>query len=68
MAYRLEDDSPMPWGMHKGILMKDIPADYFHYLWSKKDGLKNNHENHVADYIRNHLDRLRKLHPDGIWS
>ncbi len=69
MAYRLEDDSEMPWGKYKYERMADIPADYFHYLWtSKKTMFKDNYDSHVADYIRRHLDRLRKLYPDGIWS
>ncbi len=27
----LKDDSPMPWGQHKGTIMEDIPAAYL--LW-----------------------------------
>jgi uncharacterized protein (DUF3820 family) len=31
----LTDDSPMPFGKHKGELLVDIPADYFHWLWTE---------------------------------
>lgn len=58
--------------------MQDVPASYFHYLWTnglsrvrpydKAGNLYPNNEAQVADYIRRNLAALKKEHPDGIWS
>lgn len=61
----LQDIDPMPFGKHKGIPMQDVPASYFHYLWS--NGLRLDRNSPVADYIRRNLTALKKEHPDGIW-
>lgn len=61
----LTDTDLMPFGKHKGLPMQDVPADYFHYLWT--NGKKADLRCPVADYIRRNLDALKKEHKDGIW-
>ena len=65
----LTDLSSMPFGKYSKTnpptLMQDVPADYFHYLWTK--GLEHDRVSPVAEYIRKNLGALKKEHPDGIW-
>lgn len=63
----LTDTSEMPFGVHKGKPMQEVPANYFHYLWAK-EGFKNHKDSPVADYIRRNLDALKQEYPDGIWN
>lgn len=63
----LEDTDEMPFGKHKGVAMQDVPASYFHWLWST--GMKNEVKtSSVADYINRNLAALKEEYPDGIWS
>ena len=62
----LEDDSPMPWGVHKGKPMSDVPASYLHWLFTT--GKKEDKVCPVANYIRKNLFALQKEHPDGLWT
>lgn len=63
----LEDLDPMPFGMHKGVRMQDVPARYLHYLWTK--GLRNELKTSpVARYIERNMAPLKGEYPDGIWS
>lgn len=72
----LDDLDPMPFGQYAGTrtLMQDVPASYFHYLWTKTgDNIKrdielNTPQGKVARYIKAHLSHLQKEHPDGIWT
>lgn len=61
----LTDSSLMPFGAHQHKPMEDVPASYFHYLWTH--GMKSQ-ETPVANYIRENLDALKKEYPDGIWD
>lgn len=61
----LEDTSPMLWGKYKGQPMADVPASYFHWLWS--NGKKDDKFCPVADYIRRNLSGLKQEYEDGIW-
>lgn len=61
----LQDLDKMPFGKFTGKLMQDVPADYFHYLWTH--GMENDKVSPVAKYIRKNLGALKKEHPDGIW-
>jgi len=63
---KLEDLSPMPFGMHRGKPMQDVPASYFHWLWTT--GKREDKTCPVADYIRRNLHALKKEHSDGIWD
>jgi len=68
---QLQDEDYMPFGKYgpkpkgEGLRLSEIPASYFHYLWSQ--GLRHDKQSRVADYIRRNLDSLRQEHPDGIW-
>lgn len=62
----LTDTDPMPFGKYKGIPMQDVPASYLHYLWS--NGMSQDSQSNVADYIRKNISALRQEHPDGVWK
>jgi len=62
---KLLDESPMPFGKHEGMPMRELSADYLHRLWI--GGMKNE-ESPVADYIRRCIPALKKENPDLIWS
>lgn len=62
----LDDTSPMPFGKHRGEPMQDVPASYFHYLWT--NGKREDKLCPVADYIRRNLEALKLEHKDGLWS
>ena len=61
----LTDTSPMPFGKHAGTPMQDVPASYFHWLWTQ--GKCNEHKCPVGNYIRENLNALKLEYPDGIW-
>jgi hypothetical protein len=62
----LTDDSPMPFGKHKGELLVDIPADYFHWLWT--EGGMSKQDSPIANYIRASLPALRLERQDLLWD
>lgn len=49
----LTDNDPMPYGLHEGTPMKDVPADYLLFL---NDEGKTSPE--VQDYIDRNWDAL----------
>lgn len=62
----LSDTSPMPFGMHKGTPMMDVPVNYLHWFWN--NGAKNDKQNVVANYIRKNLSALKMENRDLIWE
>lgn len=50
----LTDDCPMPWGIHKGKRMEDVPASYLIYFYDQ-----NKCSADVRAYIEDNLDVLR---------
>ena len=62
----LTDISPMPFGKHTGLAMKDVPASYLNWLWN--NGQKDNKPgvSAIADYIRSNLDALKRAFP-AVW-
>ena len=62
---KLTDLAPMPFGMHKGKPMSDVPAKYLHYLWT--NGVKDQKSSPIHVYISESLDALKMDYPDGIW-
>lgn len=62
----LDDCDPIPFGKFRGTPMSEIPASYFHFLWT--NGMKDDKRSDVATYIRRNLDALKKEYPDGIWD
>ena len=64
MAEKLTDESPMPWGMHEGKAMQDVPPEYLVWLY-ENDRVRGD----VKHYIAENLDILRmqiKNHEKGI--
>ncbi len=55
----------MPWGKHATVPMQDVPAQYFHWLWT--NGKETDMECPVADYIRRNIHALSMEYEDGIW-
>lgn len=66
IAQPLDDLSPMPWGVHKGKPMQEVPASYFHFLWTRL-GKRDDRSCPVADYIRRSLSDLKQENSDLIW-
>lgn len=66
----LQDTDKMPWGKYKGIPMQDVPASYFHWLWTnERDPMSRKSDvDQVAAYIKRNMSALQQDHPDGIWS
>lgn len=64
----LADTSPMPFGAHRGKLMQDVPASYFHHLHTTgiHDGTRPD-QKAVSAYIKANLSALQQEHKDGIW-
>ena len=56
----------MPFGKHKGTPMQDVPASYFHWLWTQTD-FSATDKSGVADYIKRNFTALKQEHNDGIW-
>jgi hypothetical protein len=63
----LEDLSPMPFGVHQGKPMQDVPTTYLHWLWGQPIG---SHPGAMAvrDYTTRHLSALKKENDDLIWN
>lgn len=62
---KLEDNSRMPFGKHKGERMEKVPARYLHWLWT--NGLNKEEENPVHVYIKEKMSALQLEYKDGIW-
>lgn len=56
----LRDDSIMPWGVHKGKEMQDVPAKYL--LWLHEE---NKCSDDIKEYIIDNLDAIKKEIKDG---
>ena len=65
----LQDSDKMPWGKYKGELMLDVPASYYHWLWTnERDPMSRKAKvDPVAAYIERNLDALQQEYSDGIW-
>lgn len=50
------DDKLMPWGKHKGAMLKDIPAEYL--LWYFEQSWASDWPGFYA-YVKNREDELR---------
>jgi len=51
----LTDESLMPFGLHKGSKMTNVPASYLMYLYDSGKCTKD-----VRDYIEDNLDVLKQ--------
>lgn len=59
----LSDESPMPFGMHRGKRMEDVPASCLLWLWEEGHWDK---PGPLHDYIANALTALMKEKPDFV--
>jgi uncharacterized protein (DUF3820 family) len=55
MQTKLTDESIMPWGIHKGKKMANVPASYLLWLYNNDKCFGN-----VKFYIKENLDVLTK--------
>ena len=60
------DDTRMPFGKYKGTRLEEVPADYFHYLWTH--GMEGKPDDLIHKYIKMNLNGLKDEYPDGIWD
>jgi len=51
----LTDESPMPYGKHKGVAMANVPADYLLYMYNQ-DMLTEE----VSAYVEDNMDVLEQ--------
>ena len=52
---KLDDDSLMPWGIHKGKKMINVPAKYLLYMYNE-----NKCDKIVKQYIEENMDALNQ--------
>lgn len=66
---QMADSDLMPFGKYKGTPMEQVPASYFHWLWTnERDPMSRKAStDRVADYISRNLSALKQEHEDGIW-
>lgn len=51
---KLTDISPMPYGVHRGERMIDVPESYLLYLWTSDKMTEP-----VREYIKENMDAIR---------
>jgi uncharacterized protein (DUF3820 family) len=62
----LTDLSPMPFGVHRGVPMQDVPAHYLHWFW--REGNRHTESGKaVCEYIKKSLSALKDENEDLIW-
>ncbi len=49
--FELNDDSPMPWGKHKGTKMENVPDNYLKWLYDNEKV-----DSPVKDYIEEYMN------------
>jgi hypothetical protein len=58
------DEHRIPFGKYRGRKLKDVPANYLHWLWLNS----NDRTLNILEYIENSMDVLKKECPDLIWE
>ncbi len=56
---KLTDCSEMPWGIHKGKAMANVPAQYLKWLWDNNK-VSIHRSNGVYNYIKSNMDVIKK--------
>lgn len=54
---KFDDNTPMPWGKHRGQKMADVPDSYLLWLWTDGQHFKPNNRALFA-YIEDNLDAI----------
>jgi len=62
-----QDDSPFPFGKYKNYAFKEIPADYFHWLWHNVKPITGEMKG-VFAYIERNIDAFKSENSDLLWS
>lgn len=62
----LGDLDLMPFGKYKGTPMQDVPAGYLNWLWN--NGMKDDKQSIVGEYISHSLGALKQENRDLIWD
>lgn len=61
------DDSPYPFGKYTGYAFKEIPADYFHWIWHNTTP-RGAEMKGVHNYISERINAFKRENPDLLWS
>ena len=61
---KMNDNTPMPFGKHKGKAMVEVPASYLLWYWNEHEGQSTvgmyPDKRNVLKYIEENLDVLKK--------
>jgi hypothetical protein len=62
----LNDESPFPFGKHKGEPMKDVPGSYLGWVWNTFEHKK--HNSPLFRYIVKNIENIESDAPDMIFE
>jgi uncharacterized protein (DUF3820 family) len=62
----LTDTDPMPFGIHKGKPMQDVPVQYLHWLYH--NGLYGQNGMAIKHYVEQQINALKLENKDLIWT
>lgn len=66
---KLTDQSPMPFGQHKGKPMEDVPARYLHWFYHLPENSSPSPQGAaVLEYIRENKSALAMETKNLIWD
>lgn len=64
----LTDLDHMPFGVHKGKLMQDVPTSYLHWFYVNCEAVPGFDSERVLNYILKSLNALKEEKRDLIWE
>lgn len=62
----MDDESIMPIGTHKGKLLRDVPASWFHWTWHEWLRMDRSHKLH--QYVLDSWEALLEETPNLEWD
>lgn len=62
---QLTDDDRFPFGKYAGERMEDVPASYYHFLWTQHGF---DRKSQVGHYIKRSLSALESEDNDLLWE
>lgn len=68
MNNELTDTDLMPFGLHKGIPMQDVPVKYLHWAYCNMTAVSGKDSERVINYIKRSLNVLKMEDRDLIWN
>ena len=60
----LNDHDPITFGKHKGKKLSEVPAEYFHWYWTKTERFSPA----LNEYIKRRIPAFEDENPDLIWT